>query len=187
MKKNILIIVAVIVVAVAAVFGAFMLLQTPLKAHDFGEFTMDVPENSHFEEGTAINSLRVLMEAMSSRGASDPSSIGSVYSTMMSDPAYTHPIWGDEEHNIIIHYINCSQDNITDHNVVGDELFSGANLDSSHDNMYFYTRDTNNNNSNSSYDITSVVCVENGHDSMVIIGGSDSQLLQRMAESIKFK
>lgn len=187
MKKSYLaIIVAIIVIAVAAV-GAFMLMQVPLEAHDFGSFSMDIPEKPRLEEVNASNGIQVMLDAMAN--SSDIYSFLDNYAAALQDPANYHPAWVDYNHNITIQYINCSEDGIADHQAAMDLLFAEPQLQSSQDNIFVYSVNMNDTDDNDTSDFTvsDVVCVENGGNSMVIIAGSNSDLLKKMAETVKFK
>ena len=159
------------------IFGICCVSSTNMVSHDFGNFTMNIPEDFTLVEGIVSNSLIVQNENQT---------------VILDDPSESHPIWKDEAHGITIEYINFEEDGFSGYDIVHTAYLDNPMYEASEGNCYVYTHD-------GEYIIVNVQDGDQqsnpaspmGGKAVVIIradiDGADLDLLKEMSSSIKFK
>lgn len=143
--------------------------------HDFGTFTMDVPDDLSLNESTGYNGRDALENAVASHGGSIS------FDELDSDVSSTHPKWADSSKNIEIHYIDCNEDKLSNHQTAMNQMYINSTFKEDSDNLHVY--DMSKVNNRESY----AVCKENNGKSIVIIHGDNQEELIKMANTIQFK
>lgn len=149
----------VVIVSIAAVSS------TGFVSHDFGKFTMNVPEDANFSEYNVTNK-----------------NIEISAGTDFSDPSISHPVWNAG--NLSVAYYDCGEDKISDCNKVMDDYHNDTPVEKS-DEFYAYNHKGNGPLKYEVFKVKKGGFLES--DIVISISGNDLGQLKQMANSLKFK
>lgn len=179
MKKSIITILCFLLL----VSSVGMVYSANLTSHDFGNFTMNIPEDASLEEQVEMMAGTVVNNVFSG-------DIESGIQKAAEDPKNTHPVWVDNNTNLTIGYYDLKEDNITSvETFINNTYDSSATLVSNESNVYVYDISNSYDQQNNSY----IICkMKDGFlfssgDAMVTVSGNDVEQLKTMINTLEFK